>query len=280
MFDAALMMSGDIISVKSKCIVDYSVKQHEHVITTMCYDTGDLSKLHLSNLLFDSGFNFNDVSDTSVKQRENSCWSLEFGIHSKDVPANILTWKKVTFVDHRLWVADNKTIKGTKWQHPFTEMANGEFNARSGLCSHSMDFFRHLIVVGSDFGVDKFYNIHKINKHGFMQVETDNGLFVQHLNNFDVVEPGLIRGVWFNDSTNAYMFEDSADINTMQDECVYLLLDTHSRSPRYLAKDEKGPVYVYDYTKAKAFFSETEAMSFAKKASNRYHSTFTVDQWI
>lgn len=265
---------------KRKCIIDYELKQRSHIFTLANYVTGDISKLELSNLLFDNGVILSDISDTSIKQKDNSCWSLEFGIHSKCDIMNIVKWKTVTFMDGRLWVSSNKMIGNTKWKHPYTEMANGVFNARSGHCSNTMDLTRRFIVVGRNLIPTGIYDIQKINKNGFMQIRTDNGLVTQHLNNFDEVNPEDVIGVWFNDNLNLWVFEDTDEVNAITESYVYLLLDTHSRRSRYCAKDETKSLYTYDYTKAKAFFSETEAINYAKRINKRMRTTFTVDQWI
>lgn len=280
MLAAAKIMSGVSPPEKKKCIVEYEMRNHVHTFTIRDYETGALSQLKLSNLLFDNGFSLGDISDINLTQRENSCWTIEFAIHNKTEVRNILTMKKVTFIDHRLWVADNKLIRNTRWKHPYTEMANGMFNARCGHCSNTVEFIKHLITVGCDIEQGGTLSISKINKHGFMQVETDNGLVTQHLNNFDELSPEDVRGVWYNDSLGLWVFEDTEEVNCIPESYVYLLLDTHSRQPRYCAKNMLGPVYTYDYTLAKAFFSETEAIKFAKQCNSRLHTTFTVDQWI
>lgn len=280
MFDAADIMSGGSSPPKDRCIIEYEFKQHTHIFTLMQYDTGTISQLILSNLLFDNGLSISNISDTSLKQRDNSCWSLEFGIHSRNNVNNIIKWKNITFTDSRLWVSESKKIKSTRWEHPYTEMANGLFNARGGHCSNSVDIIKRLIVVGCSIAPMGIYNINKINKYGFMQIETDNGMVVQHLNNFDDVDPEDVKGVWFNDSLKLWTFENTDEVNVIPESYVYLLLDTHSRQPRFCAKNELGPVYTYDYTKAKAFFSETEAIRYAKQINSRMSTTFTVDQWI
>lgn len=280
MVDAASIMSGVDPPKKDKCIIEYELKQRSHIFTLMQYETGVLSQLVLSNLLLDNGFSISDISDTNLKRRDNGCWSLEFGIHSKNECKNIIKWKNVTFIDSRLWVAENKLIKSTRWRHPYTEMANGQFNARCGHCSNTMDLIRRLIVIGHDLDNDGIYDISKINRNGFLQIETDKGLVTQHLNNFDEVNPEDVKGVWFNDSLNLWVFEDTDEVNTITESYVYLLLDTHSRQPRFCSKDDKGPLYTYDYTKARAFFSETEAINYATQLNKRLHTTFTADQWI
>lgn len=280
MFDAARLMSGEPIRTSTKCIVGYEVKQKKHIFTTKEFDTGELHQLVLSNLLFDNGFKVDDIADTKVKQRDNGCWAIEFAIHSKNDMTKILTWSRALFIDSRLWVAHNKIIKSTRWKHPYTEMPNGSFNARPGLCTNTMDIVRQLISIGCDIEQSGSYSISKINKHGFMQIETDSGLVTQHLNNFDEVDPEEILGVWHNDNLNLWVFEDTDEVNSIKESNVYLLLDTHSRQPRFCAKNMTGPVYTYDYTKAKAFFSDTEAMNFAKSINRRMHTTFTVDEWI
>lgn len=280
MFDAALRMSGEKVANATKCIIGYEIKQHHHTFTLMEYDTGKISTLVLSNLLFDNGLSIADISDTSLTQRDNSCWNLEFAIHSRDDWKTILKQRSATFIDSRLWVPETKLINCTKWKHPYTEMSNGVFNARPGYCSNTAEFLKRLIVIGSDLYTEKKYKIERISKHGFMQVETESGMVTQHLNNFDEVNPADVSGVWFNDSLNLWVFEDNDYVNTIEESYVYLLLDTHARQQRFCAKDQTGPFYTYDYTKAKAFFSETEAINYAKYMNRVKHSTFTVDQWI
>lgn len=280
MFDAARIMSGESPPAKDKCIIDYVFKDHSHVFTLMQYETGTISELVLCNLLFDNGLSIGDISDTSLKQRDNSCWSLEFAIHSKNDPTVIRAYRNVTFTDSRLWVSDCKCIKSTKWKHPYTEMANGSFNARPGHCYNSVDIPKKLIVVGRDIDPTGQYEISKINKYGFMQIETEDGLAIQHLNHFDEIEPEEVKGVWFNSTLNMWVFEDTDYVNTIAEECIYLLLDTHSRQPRFCSKEGYSPVYTYDYTKAKAFFNETEAINYAKGVNSKMKTTFTAEQWI
>lgn len=280
MFDAAQIMSGDSPPIKDRCIIEYELKQRTHTLTLMQYGTGAITKLVVSNLMFDNGLNIENISDVSLTKRDNSCWSLQFGIHSKANVHDIVKWKSVTFIDSRLWVSSIKLLKCTKWRHPYTEMSNGMFNARCGHCNNTMDIVRRLIVIGSSLEDTGKYNIEKINKHGFMQIETDSGLIVQHLNNFDVVSPEDIRGVWFNEDLNLWVFEDTDRVNYIDESYVYLLLDTHSKRTRFLSKDWTGQIYTYDYTKAKAFFSESEAVNCAAQINRRMHTTFTAEQWI
>lgn len=280
MFNAASIMSGESIVPKTRCIVDYEIKKDKHTFTFMSYADGTLSQIVLSNWLFDNGYKMEDVSDVLLMQRGNTCWSLKFAIHSRDNYTSILEYKSITFIDNRLWVSDTKMIKNTRWKHPYTETIDGAFNARSGHCSSTKDTQCHLIVTGSNIEPSGEYKIERINKNGFMQVETDNGMIIQHLNNFDEVEPEEVKGVWYNDNLNLWMFENTDEINSIRESYVYLLLDTHARQPRYCAKDATGPLYTYDYTKALAFFSEVEAYQNVKQINIKTRSSFTVDQWI
>ncbi|MCM1440866.1 MAG: hypothetical protein NC131_16950 [Roseburia sp.] len=281
MFDAAELMSGGSDNKHDKVIIEYNVKQHNHEFRLLNINTGAITEMTLSNLLLDNGLLVNDICDTTIKQRDNSCWSIEFAIHSEADWHNIRTHKSVTFIDSRLWVSKNKIIKSTKWKHPYSEMPNGVFNARPGHCSNTMDMDRQLIPIGKNiFAQYKQFGIHRINKYGFLQIETDDGVVTQHLNNFKNVNPEDLDGIWWNDYLGMWTFEDSDGVNSIPESFVYLLLDTHSRSPRYYADDDSGPVYTYDYTKAKAFFSETEALKCAGALNRKLRTTFTADQWI
>ncbi len=280
MFDAAQIMGGERTFVKSKCIIDYELKRKNHVFTFMNYASGNITQSVVSNALFDNGFTLADVSDTRLRQRDNSCWTLDFGIHSRNDVNNIIKWKSITFIDSRLWVSETKMLGSTRWKHPYTEMSNGDFNARCGHCQNTMDIVRRLIVIGSRLENTGSYKISKINKYGFMHIETDNGMAIQHLNNFDEVNPEEVKGVWFNEYLDLWTFENTDEVDIVPESYVYLLLDTHSKKQRFCAKDETGPVYTYDYTKARAFFSETEAIKYADKLNKRMHTTFTAEQWI
>ena len=280
MFDAARLMAGESPPRKEKCIIGYEAENKRYKLTLMDYSTKRVSELTISNWMFDNGLSISDISDTKLVEQDNSCWHIEFGIHNRDNVEDIVEWKSLTFIDNRLWVSDMKVLQRTGWKHPFTEMYNGQFNARSGLCVNTMDIVRKLIVVGSSMSNNNPYSITKINRHGFMQVETDDGLIVQHLNNFDDVNPDDINGIWFNDQFGLWVFENSDEVNKVPECGVYLLLDTHARQPRFYNRAAGAQIYTYDYTKALAFFSDSEAVKYAKELNRRLRTSFTAEQWI